>query len=300
MQYEMDTDLLSLLPPWYAEILDYQQICRTEAAELFLASEYIQAIADNFFTQTMGESAIASWEKILEIVPDPYTESVDFRRLRVQNRLSNVPPFSLPFLRGKLDGLLGEGNYTLSVDYPNYTLYIDMVAENAQFSNEIAVMLEAMKPAHIVYRIRPQFFDDVAIGESVDLQEYHYNYALGSWGLGLQPFASLGGKERIIVAGSETVQSFLLDGTAQDIANKVSKARINNNLDISALTKSTSNNVFTVSYTVSTAQTQSITSVALLDSSNNALTSATVYIPVETEVVLTHTIKVEEAGQNGE
>ena len=27
---ELDTSLLSLLPPWYREVLDYQQICLTE------------------------------------------------------------------------------------------------------------------------------------------------------------------------------------------------------------------------------------------------------------------------------
>lgn len=299
MQYEFDTDLLSLLPPWYAEILDYQQICQTETAELVQAATAIQTISDNFFVSGMDESAISAWEEILNIVPNPSTETVTFRRLRVQNRLSNVPPFSLPFLRGKLDGLLGEGNYTLSVDYPNYTLYIDMTAENAQSANEIAIMLETLKPAHIVYRIRPQLFSSIAVGESIGRQKYIFNYALGAWGLGLKPFASLGGKEEIVMSGSGTVQDYLLDGTAQDIASKIAKARINGTFDVSSLSKIVTDGTVTVSYTVSSTQARSIASIKLMDAASVALTSAMVYIPVETEVVLTHTITVQEATQNG-
>lgn len=300
MQYDFDTDLLSLLPPWYAEILDYQQICQTETAELVQAATAIQTISDNFFVSEMDATTVSAWEKVLHIVPNPSVETLSFRRLRVQNRLSNVPPFSLPFLRGKLDGLLGVGNYTLSVDYPNYTLYIDMVAENAQFASEIAIMLETMKPAHIVYRIRPQLFASIALGESIGRQNYVFNYALGAWGLGLKPFASLDERSEIVMAGSGTVQDYLLDGITQDTATKISKARINETIDITTLTKNVSDNVLTVSYTVSNTQAQNVTNVALLDSSNNTLTSAAVYIPVETEVVLTHTIKIEEVGQNGE
>lgn len=299
MQYEFDTDLLSLLPPWYAEVLDYQQICQTESAELAQAATAIQTISDNFFVPKMDEATISAWEKVLRIVPNPLVETLSFRRLRVQNRLSNVPPFSLPFLRGKLDGLLGEGNYTLSVDYPNYTLYIDMAAESAQSANEIAIMLETMKPAHIVYRIRPQLFTSIEVGESIGRQNYVFNYALGAWGLGLKPFASLDEEEGIVMPGSRTVQPVLLNGTAQDISSKIVKARVNGSLDITELTKAVTDSTLTVSYTVSNAQAQSITNIALLDTSNVALTSATVYIPVETEVVLTHTITVEEATQNG-
>ena len=299
MRYDFDTDLLSLLPPWYAEISDYQQICQTESAELVQAATAIHTISDNFFVSEMDETTISAWEKVLHIVPNPSVETLSFRRLRVQNRLSNVPPFSLPFLRGKLDGLLGEGNYTLSVDYPNYTLYIDMTAENAQSANEIAIMLETLKPAHIVYRIRPQLFASVELGESIGRQNYVFNYALGAWGLGLQPFASLDEGEEIVMPGSGTVQPILLNGTAQDISAKIVKARVNNSLDITELTKSVTDSTLTVSYTVSSTQARSIASIKLMDAASVALTSAMVYIPVETEVVLTHTITVQEATQNG-
>ena len=99
--------------------------------------------------------------------------------------------------------------------------------------------------------------------------------------------------------GSGTVQPILLNGTAQDISAKIVKARVNNSLDITELTKSVTDSTLTVSYTVSSTQARSIASIKLMDAASVALTSAMVYIPVETEVVLTHTITVQEATQNG-
>ena len=36
---ELDTSLLSLLPPWYREVLDYQQICLTEQQQFEALAE---------------------------------------------------------------------------------------------------------------------------------------------------------------------------------------------------------------------------------------------------------------------
>ena len=36
---ELDTNLLSLLPPWYREVLDYQQICLTEQQQFEALAE---------------------------------------------------------------------------------------------------------------------------------------------------------------------------------------------------------------------------------------------------------------------
>ena len=61
---QFDTDMLSLLPPWYREILDYQQICQTEREQMEALADSIQAVADNMFFQTMDEASIYLWEQI--------------------------------------------------------------------------------------------------------------------------------------------------------------------------------------------------------------------------------------------
>ena len=85
---ELDVEMLKLLPPWYREILDYQEICQTEEAQLEALAGEIMSVADNFFFQTMDLSAIEMWERIFGIVPNPQTEDVEFRRYRVLNRIT--------------------------------------------------------------------------------------------------------------------------------------------------------------------------------------------------------------------
>ena len=50
---ELDVEMLKLLPPWYREILDYREICRTEEAQLEALAGEITSVADNFFFQTI-------------------------------------------------------------------------------------------------------------------------------------------------------------------------------------------------------------------------------------------------------
>ena len=106
---ELDRDLLALLPPWYREILDYQEICQTEKVQFDALAAEITGVADNFFFQTMDEGAVSMWEQIFDIVPNLDTEILGFRRLRVLNRVSTRPPFTLGFLYQKLDELIGAG-----------------------------------------------------------------------------------------------------------------------------------------------------------------------------------------------
>ena len=91
---ELDTSLLSLLPPWYREVLDYQQICLTEQQQFEALAEEIVGVADNFFFQTMDERAVGMWEQVFRIVPNPQVESLAFRRTRVLNRISTRPPYT--------------------------------------------------------------------------------------------------------------------------------------------------------------------------------------------------------------
>lgn len=151
---ELDTDLLALLPPWYQEVLDYQQICQTEAEQLNALADEIIAVADNMFFQTMDESAISLWEQVLQIVPNPTTEDLAFRRYRVINRLSTRPPFTIWFLCQKLDELIGPNEWAVNIDYPNYSMTIQTPLQNAIYETETRYTVNRIKPAHIAWNIQ--------------------------------------------------------------------------------------------------------------------------------------------------
>lgn len=299
--WQLNANIIDYLPDWFKNILDMQEICQSEGEQFELLAQAINNVADNFFFQTMDEGAVQQWEQIFSIVANPETETLAFRRARLLNRVSTQPPFTLQFLYNKLDQLIGAGQYTITVDYPNYTLYVESSAANQFYATEIAYTIGKIKPAHIVYINKPYAVQGVALGETVALAELVWNYKLGTWGLGLAPFASTVQKEVIIVPSNYSIEQELLNDTAQSVSTNVASAQVNGNIAISGLTKSVSANVAQFQYTVTEADTTLVTQIALLDSSGNVLTTSPVYVPITGDTIFTHkiTVTAQEANANG-
>lgn len=150
---ELDCQLCALLPPWYREVLDYQELCRVESAQLEGLAETITTVAANFFFQTMDEGAVSMWEQVLRIVPNLLTEDLEFRRFRVISRLTTRPPFTLGFLYQKLDQMIGPGEWSVDIDYPNYHMTIETPLQNTLYEGELIHLITTIKPAHIGWGI---------------------------------------------------------------------------------------------------------------------------------------------------
>lgn len=321
---QFDTDMLALLPPWYREILDYQQICQTEREQMEALADSIQAVADNMFFQTMDEASIYLWEQILNIVPNPQTETLGFRQARVISRLSSRPPFTIWFLYQKLDELIGPGRWSVNMDYPNYTLYIKSAAQNQSYATEVAFTVNRIKPAHIVYVNTPYVESGILLSETISMVRRTFNYLLGSWNLGILPFATdypapipnyrlgqwiLGRlpfytdvpQEIIKMPTTPSIQPLLLSGVANFVSGEIVSARINGTISISDLTKSVSGSVLTINFTVPAGDFTAITTVELLDASGNVLTSSNVYVPITGATLLEYRIPVAEGvNSNGQ
>lgn len=292
---DLDITLLDQLPPWYREILDYQQICESEQEQFDALAAAIRAVADNFYLQTMDETAIAMWEQIFGIIPNLVTETVEFRRARLLNRISTQPPFTLGYLYRKLDALIGAGKWKVTVDYPNYTLYIESAADNQNYATELAFTIGKIKPAHIVYINEPLVTAGMLLSETISAAAQAWNYKLGVWQLSGAPFAAQYESEVVKMAETPSITNALLSDVADFVSSDVASARINGSVVISALTKSVEGNELTVTYTVTAAQTNEITTVELLDANGVVLTASTVYVPVGTSTILMeHKIPVKE------
>lgn len=290
--YEFDPSVCKQIPTWFQDILEYQALCQTETQQFTAFLNSMQAVASNFFFQTMDVSAVSTWEQIFRIVPNPETETLEFRRARLINRISTKPPFTLGFLYRKLDEIIGPGQWAVDVDYSNYTLYIEASAQDKNYWSELAVTLNMIKPAHIIYTGRPLLSTPLQLSETVNLTQLVYNYRLGAWGLGINPFASEQDKGVIVTPSQRSLQQELLNQTASFVASDVASARLNGTISITSLSKTTDANIATITYTVLESQANPITQVELLDASGNVLETAGVYVPVTGSAVFKHTIPV--------
>lgn len=290
-----DTDICQYWPRWFREILDFQALCQTEGEELRVMARFMDRVRANLFVQTMDEQTTADWEKIFRIVPNPLTETLQFRRDRILNRLSMHPPFTLTFLYQRLDALFGPGNWEVEVDYPNYTLYIEADVDDQQYFSEMSVTMDLIKPCHIVYISRPRVAAGFLVSESVRRFVGEYNYILGRWKLGALPFYSATSEEEIKMAAKPSIQQAFLDQAASFVVGDIQSVRINGDILITTLSKSTVGNVGSVGYRVLKSQTEEVTRIELLDRAGTALTTSAVSVPVtEDTVAFRHAFIVKE------
>jgi len=295
MYRDLDIILLEQLCPWYRKILDYQEICRTEQACFDGLAELINQVADNFFFQTMDETAVAQWEDVFRIIPDPLRESLEFRRARVLNRISMKTPFTLGFLYQRLDELIGPGLWKVTVDYPNYTLCIESSGKNQFYASEVAFTIGKIKPAHIVYINTPVIETRLLLSEAAErMDAFTWNYRLGAWPLGTLPFATEGNKEMMKMPEVPSIQPLLLTGTAKFVASDVAAARVNGETVVTAITKSVTGSTLSVVYLVPAGVGEAVTRAELLNKDGETLTDSTVYIPLLSETWIKHTIPVKE------
>ena len=292
---ELDYLPCEQLPPWYREVLDYQQMCQTIGAQFALLAEEINRVADNFFLQTMDLETVQMWEGIFRIVANPATESLQFRRDRIINRISMRPPFTLRFLYQKLDELIGPGLWNVTVDYPNYALYIESNVDGQGYSQELIYTINHIKPAHITFINSPVAMSGVVLSERVSEISYTWNYVLnGQWLLGQEPFADEEEVQVIKLPQTPSIQSALLTGIADYVSGDVAAARLNGSIMVENINKSVSGSTLTITYQVTQAMTTEITQVELLAADGTVLTSMAAYVPVTETAVIKHVIPVQE------
>ena len=292
---ELDYLPCEQLPPWYREVLDYQQMCQTIGAQFALLAEEINRVADNFFLQTMDLETVQMWEGIFRIVANPATESLQFRRDRIINRISMRPPFTLRFLYQKLDELIGPGLWNVTVDYPNYALYIESNVDGQGYSQELIYTINHIKPAHITFINSPVAMSGIVLSERVSEISYTWNYVLnGQWLLGQEPFADEEEVQVIKLPQTPSIQSALLTGIADFVSGDVVAARLNGSIMVENINKSVSGSTLTITYQVTQAMTTEITQVELLAADGTVLTSMAAYVPVTETAVIKHVIPVQE------
>lgn len=147
-----NTNLLDYLPDWYKPVLDYQEILNAEIPSFQNAGSALASVHGNMFLDTLDTNGVTEWEKVFGILPLP-TDTLQDRIDRVKNRLWMHPPFSERYIRHRLDQLIGENLYTLTVENNNYRLILSAVNVAQTFTNETIRFLNTVKPAHIILDI---------------------------------------------------------------------------------------------------------------------------------------------------
>ena len=289
------TPTRDLFPSVYDGVLEISVLSETDDVLLDRALAKLERAQLNQFILTADEETISVYEKMFSILANPTTETLQFRRERVLNRMSLRPPFTMRWLQNKLDETIGVGKWDAYVDYANRTLYIESFVVNQQWFNELRITINRIKPCNLVFVNKPLIMADVVANETIVSATQHYNYILGQWQLGQEPFATTDPEEVIKLPSVNSINPNLLADVASFSATDVVAVRLNGSVKLSNFTTKAGQGTTTiVEYEVKPAQAHEITQIELLGTGDRVLTASSVYIPVTEAVICKHAINFKE------
>ena len=289
------TSTRELFPSVYNGVLEISVLSETDDVLLDRALAKLERAQLNQFILTADEETISVYEKMFSILANPTTETLQFRRERILNRMSLRPPFTMRWLQNKLDGIIGVGKWNAYVDYANRTLYIESFVVNQQWFNELRITINRIKPCNLVFVNKPLIMADVVANETIVSATQHYNYILGQWQLGQGPFATTDPEEVIKLPSVNSINPNLLADVASFSATDVVAVRLNGSVKLSNFTTKAGQGTTTiVEYEVKPAQASEITQIELLGTGDRVLTASAVYIPVTEAVICKHAINFKE------
>lgn len=297
----LDTSPRQYFPSIYEGVLEIDELANAENKVFIEALTELNKLWKNSFLVTCDSEGVAHYEKVLGIVPDLTTEDLTFRKNRVLNRFAMIPAFTMPWLRARLDELLGVGSWSYSIDFEKRELVVETVESSSVWLHEVSVTINHVKPANLVFISRPLQAFRILANETVSSSVRTNNYKLGSWKLGALPFAQFSEKEIVKMAGTPSLQPELFNDLARYTADDIKAVLVNNTHRISTfIIKSSTGSMVTIEYEVyASAGLGTITNVKLLDDSDNALADITVDIDNTFNVRMHHQIHIGE-GINAE
>lgn len=289
------TSTRGLFPSVYNGVLEISVLSETDDVLLDRALAKLERAQLNQFILTADEETISVYEKMFSILANPTTETLQFRRERVLNRMSLQPPFTMRWLQNKLDEIIGVGKWDAYVDYANRTLYIESFVVNQQWFNELRITINRIKPCNLVFVNKPLIMAGVVANETIVSATKHHAYILGQWQLGQEPFATTDSEEVIKLPSVNSINPNLLADVASFSATDVVAVRLNGSVKLSNFTTKAGQGTTTiVEYEVKPAQASEITQIELLGTGDRVLTASSVYIPVTEAVICKHAINFKE------
>lgn len=290
------SDLKGYLPKIYDGIIEFEELIKIENNLFNDLEKEKEKTINNLYLSTCDIETIKKCENLFNISDS--SSNINFRRERLLNRFNMSMPFTLTGLKFKLDEIIGIGNYSVNIDYNNFTIYIESKSINQNWFHETYVTINKMKPANMIFINKPVLTESLFISERLSYSRIEYNYKLGSWRLGQKPFKTSFDEEVIKMEDKKSISESLLNDLRECALNNISYILINNSIKIeSFITKSIKKNLLEIEYLIpKNLNIKSVNKVEIFNNNDELKSSIDLYVPFLDDIVLKHLIKIDERG----
>ncbi|MGZ9697314.1 YmfQ family protein [Bacillus safensis] len=152
-------EMKNYLPPYFTEIYEVDHLLKTEAPECEQLDESIFDLTDQFFplTATWG---LNRWERMLKVQRES-DDSIELRRARLLNMMSNIPPITYLSLEKSVNRFLKNPSAVIRLTTNRYHFALRVNLDDLQNTRYIVEILETLKPAHLAYTFTAFHHTDV-------------------------------------------------------------------------------------------------------------------------------------------
>lgn len=193
----MAESLKIYMPTYFLNNVEMNELLDAESLNFSILEDNISHTRNNCFVIKMDDDCAIEMEKMLSI-KNSQSDSIEFRRERIINRLNNKPPFNLAFLRSKLDTIYGSDKYLLVIDYQRQTITLESSTDNQEWFKEGHITILSIKPANLKYVHIPLFRTTITLKESATLSQMYYARA-GSAVVGMTPLAKRENEKEVVL-----------------------------------------------------------------------------------------------------
>lgn len=127
--------LIEYMPTFLQEVQEFKEIFNSEDIEIEDIKERISELLDEVVVQTAKSYGLDRYEKIYGITN--ITTDIERRRFNILSKINNRIPYTLNWLKNKLNNLVGKDNYEIILDHNNYKITVNVAA----LFNDIAIVL---------------------------------------------------------------------------------------------------------------------------------------------------------------
>lgn len=143
------TNLEIYFPHIYNGVLEFDTLVNTENKLFDDLNIRTTEVEENQFVLTANSKGLEVYERMLNIIVNIGSDTIQFRRDRIINRLSSLPPYTIRELRNRLNLLIGADNYELDVIYDEHKLILNMSVGAYGKLNEVVKTLITTVPANM-------------------------------------------------------------------------------------------------------------------------------------------------------
>jgi hypothetical protein len=288
-----------LFPAIYNDCKEIEYIGDADYEALKRLNDAYLRLRNNQFVISADMLGLIEYERVLNIAADPATETIDFRRKRILDRITTLPPFTYNYLQSKLDEVVGVGRWISNIDYVNYRLEIHTFLQQDWY-NEFIFIMNLIKPANIVFINSPLSVTYLQIAQRIFKIDSQWNYKLGQWQLGALPFMSDVSTQEIKPMNVPSITDFTLEEVAMYVKDQVKTVVLNESYTVPYIgLLSASGHTISIGYSIDLHEVPGdlITKIEIFDKNGNKLVYYDANVTITQETAFRHNIYVEEVLQ---